>query len=333
MKKIRIAINGFGRIGRVTFRALMERENCEVVAVNDIADAGTLAHLLKYDSVHGAFSGTVNSQGNFISVNGKKISIISEKDPAKLPWKDLKIDVAVEATGHFTDKESASKHIQAGAKKVVISAPPSGDGIKQIVMGINDSILTKDDRLVSNASCTTNCAAPMVKVLDETWGIERGFVCTTHAFTSDQRLHDAPHKDLRRARAATLSIIPTTTGAAKALIKIFPDLEGKLKGDSYRVPVADGSIADIICIVKKPASPDEINRVFKNASESSLAGILNYSEAPLVSTDIVGNTHSCVFDGKLTSAIGNLVKISGWYDNETGYSHRLAELVEKINRL
>jgi glyceraldehyde 3-phosphate dehydrogenase len=330
MTKLKVAINGFGRIGRVTLRALLQRNNIEVVAINDITDSATLAHLFKYDSIHGKFKGSVQVAADSITLDGHKIHITAQKDPATLPWKNLGVDVVIESTGLFLDKASAEKHLAAGAKKVVISAPPKGDDIKAIVLGVNDNTLTKDDKIVSNASCTTNCAAPMVQVIHETFGIEVGFLTTIHAYTSDQRLHDAPHKDLRRARAAAVSMVPTSTGAAKAITSIFPELKGKLSGDSIRVPVPDGSITDIACIVKKPADAATINAAFKKAAEGKLKGILEYSDEPLVSMDIVGNPHSCIFDSGLTAVIGNLVKVSGWYDNETGYSNRLVDLIEKI---
>ncbi len=330
MKKIKVAINGFGRIGRVSFRVMLESENIEVVAINDLTDSKTLAHLLKYDSVHGVINADVKSEGNAIVVNGKKINVYAEKDPANLPWKDLGIDVVIESTGFFLDKESAGKHITAGAKKVIISAPANTDDIRTVVFGVNEDKLTSDDLIVSNASCTTNCAAPMIKVLDETFGLVEGFITTVHAYTGDQRLHDSPHKDLRRARAAALSIIPTSTGAAKAITKIFPHLKGKLGGCGMRVPVPDGSLTDITCLLNKPATVEEINAAFKKASETTLKGILEYMEDPIVSVDIIGNSHSCVYDPEFTSIVGNMVKILGWYDNEGGYCHRLADLVKKI---
>jgi len=330
MKKIRVAINGFGRIGRVSFRVMTERSNIELVAINDLADSKTLAHLLKYDSVHGIMNATISSEEKAIVVNGKKINVYSEKDPANLPWKELDIDVVIESTGFFLDRSSAGKHISAGAKKVIISAPPTGTDIKAVVLGVNDHILNKEDTIISNASCTTNCAAPMIKVLDEGWGLEDGFITTVHSYTGDQRLHDAPHKDLRRARAAALSIVPTSTGAAKAITKIFPHLDGKLGGCGMRVPVPDGSLTDITCVLTRPVTVNEINAAFKKASETNLKGILQYMEDPIVSVDIVGNSHSCIFDPEFTSVIGNLVKIIGWYDNENGYSNRLADLVQKV---
>jgi len=329
MSKIKVAINGFGRIGRVTLRALLQRNNIEVVAINDITDSATLAHLFKYDSIHGKFNGTVAIENDGIKINGHFIKITAQKDPASLPWKELGVDTVIESTGLFIDKPSAEKHIVAGAKRVIISAPAKGTDIKTIVIGVNDKDFSKSDVIVSNASCTTNCAAPMAKIIHENWGIEVGFMTTIHAYTSDQRLHDAPHKDMRRARAAALSMVPTSTGAAKAIALVFPELKGKLTGDSIRVPVPDGSITDFTFIVKKATTVEEINAAFKKASEGILKGILEYSEEPLVSADIVGNTHSCVFDSGLTAVIGNLVKVSGWYDNEVGYSNRLVDLIEK----
>jgi len=330
MKKIKVAINGFGRIGRVSFRVMMERSNIEVVAINDLTDSKTLAHLLKYDSVHGIINAEVKYDEKSIIVNGKKIAIYAEKDPANLPWKELGIDVVIESTGFFLDKASAGKHIEAGAKKVIISAPPKGNDIKTVVLGINDEILDGDDAIISNASCTTNCAAPMIKVLDENWGLEDGYITTVHSYTGDQRLHDSPHKDLRRARAAAMSIIPTSTGAAKAITKIFPHLEGKLGGCGMRVPVPDGSLTDITCVLKKPVTVEEINAAFKAAAHGKLKGILEYTEEPIVSIDIVGNPNSCIYDAEFTSVVGNLIKVIGWYDNEYGYSNRLADLVVKI---
>ena len=331
MKKIRVAINGFGRIGRTFCRVAESKPNIEIVGINDLADPKTLAHLFKYDSVHRIFPGEVKAGKDSVSINGKEIKIFSEKDPAAIPWKGLGVDVVIESTGHFLDRESAGKHLKAGAKKVIISAPAKED-IKSVVLGVNDHILSKDDLIISNASCTTNCAAPMIKVLDENWGIEDAYISTIHSYTGDQRLHDAPHKDLRRARAAALSIIPTSTGAAKAITKIFPHLEGKMGGCGMRVPVPNGSLTDISLILKKDTSVQEINAAFKKASESSLKGILQYTEEPLVSIDIVGNPYSCVLDAEFTSVVGRMVKVIGWYDNEMGYSNRLAELVERISK-
>lgn len=329
MKKIRVAINGFGRIGRVYLRNCINNPNIEIVIINDLTDAATLAHLLKYDSVHRKFNGEVKAKGNNIIVNGKSIKIVSFKTPEELPWKENKIDLVVECTGHFLDKKSALKHITAGAKKVLLSAPAKDDAIRSIVLGVNDDMLLPTDTIVSNASCTTNCAAPMLKVLDQ-FGIEEAYITTVHSYTNDQRIHDAPHKDLRRARAAAMSIIPTSTGAAKAITKIFPHLEGKIGGCGMRVPVPDGSLTDITCVLTKIPSVKEINQAFKLAAENQLKGILEYTEDPVVSIDVIGNSHSVLYDAEFTSIVGNLVKIIGWYDNEWGYSNRLVELTLKM---
>jgi glyceraldehyde 3-phosphate dehydrogenase len=334
MSKKNVAINGFGRIGRVTLRVLLKHTNIfNIVAINDLTDSKTLAHLFKYDSVHGLFNGTVSHTDKSIIINGNEIKCFSEKDPSALPWKELNIDYVIESTGLFLTKEKANLHIEAGAKKVIISAPAKGDDIKSVVMGVNDAILTKDDIIISNASCTTNCAAPMVKVLIDNYKLESCFISTVHSYTGDQRLHDSPHKDLRRARAAALSIIPTTTGAAKAITKIFPNMEGKMGGAGIRVPVPDGSLTDMTCIINGTTSVEEVNAKFKAAADSYLKGILEYTEDPIVSTDIVGNPHSCIFDPELTSVIGNMVKVVGWYDNEYGYSNRLVDLLIKLNSL
>lgn len=330
MKKINIAINGFGRIGRVFFRIAFFNPHINIVAINDITDSKTLAHLLKYDSVHRRFDADVKHDDNHIYVNDSEIKIFSEKDPEKLPWKALDIDIVIECTGLFLDKISATKHLNAGAKKIILSAPAKDDDIKTIVIGVNDELLHADDLIVSNASCTTNCAAPMLAVLKQ-WGIEEAYVTTVHSYTGDQRLHDAPHKDLRRARAAAMSIIPTSTGAAKALGKIFPELESKLGGCGMRVPVPDGSLTDITCVLTNYPSVEQINAAFKIASENELKQVLEYTEDPLVSTDVIGNSHSVVFDADFTSVVGNLVKIIGWYDNEYGYSSRLVDLAIKMN--
>lgn len=330
MGQIKVAINGFGRIGRITLRALLQRNNIDVVALNDITDTATLAHLFKFDSVHGKFSGTVEAGDKSITVNDKVIYVYASKDPADLPWKDLGVDVVIESTGIFRSAEDAGKHIAAGAKKVIISAPPKGD-VKSVVLGVNEDILDGSEEVISNASCTTNCAAPMVKVLDEQWGVESGFLTTVHAYTSDQRLLDAPHSDLRRARAAAVSIIPSSTGAAKAITKIFPHLAGKMEGGAMRVPVPNGSITDMTLQLKQEATVEEINAAFSKAAANGLKGILEYSEAPLVSVDILGNPHSCIFDAPLTMSLGKMVKVVGWYDNEAGYSCRLADMVEKIS--
>ena len=330
MKPIKVAINGFGRIGRVSLRVIFERNDIEVVAINDLADARTLAHLLKYDSVHRRFPGEVIVDGNSIIVNGKSIPVTAEKDPSKLNWGKFETAIVIESTGRFLDTPSATMHLKAGAKKVLLSAPPDGNDIKSIVMGVNDSILTKDDLIISNASCTTNCAAPMIKVLDDNWGIADGYITTIHSYTGDQRLHDSPHKDLRRARAAAVSMVPTSTGAAKAITKIFPHLDGKLGGCGIRVPVPDGSLTDITCVLNKLASVQEINAAFKKASEGALKGVLEYTEDPIVSIDCVGNPHSCIYDAEFTSVVGNMVKLMGWYDNEMGYSSRLVDLIQKM---
>ena len=326
---IRVAINGFGRIGRLAYRVMSQRNDIEVVAINDLTDNKTLAHLLKYDSVHGKFNGTVSYSDTEIIVNGKSIAGLAEKDPAKLPWKDMNVDVVLESTGRFTDKEKAGLHIQAGAKKVVISAPATGE-MKTIVMGVNDNSLDGSETILSNASCTTNCLAPMVKIIDELCGIENGFMTTIHAYTADQNLQDAPHKDLRRARAAAYSIVPTSTGAAKAVGLVMPHLQGKLNGNAMRVPIPDGSVTDFTCNVRNAKTKDEINAAFKAAAESSLKGVLEYTNDPIVSIDIVGNAHSCIFDSDLTMVIGNTVKVVGWYDNEAGYSNRIVDLIAKI---
>ena len=330
MKKINIAINGFGRIGRVFFRIAFFNPHINIVAINDITDSKTLAHLLKYDSVHRRFDADVKHDDNHIYVNDTEIKIFSEKDPEKLPWKALDIDIVIECTGLFLDKISATKHLNAGAKKIILSAPAKDDDIKTIVIGVNDELLHADDLIVSNASCTTNCAAPMLAVLKQ-WGIEEAYVTTVHSYTGDQRLHDAPHKDLRRARAAAMSIIPTSTGAAKALGKIFPELESKLGGCGMRVPVPDGSLTDITCVLTNYPSVEQINAACNIASENELKQVLEYTEDPLVSTDVIGNSHSVVFDADFTSVVGNLVKIIGWYDNEYGYSTRLVDLAIKMN--
>jgi len=326
----KVAINGFGRIGRITLRYLLESDKVEVVAINDLTDSKTLAHLFKYDSVHGKFNGNVSFTENSIEINGKTIKIYSEKDPSNLPWKSLNIDVVIECTGAFLTTEKAGLHISAGAKKVILSAPAKSEEIKSVVLGVNEHILDGSEQIISNASCTTNCAAPMVKVLEDNFGINSGNITTIHSYTGDQRLHDAPHKDLRRARAAAVSIIPTTTGAAKAITRIFPELKGKLAGAGIRVPVPNGSLTDITCVLKKSVTEEEINAAFKKAAENELKGILEYTLDPIVSIDVVGNTHSCIFDPELTAVVGDMVKIVGWYDNEAGYSKRLSELVSKL---
>jgi len=330
---IRIAINGFGRIGRLTFRELQKSRVADVVAINDLTDNATLAHLLKYDSAQGMFDAKVKAGDDFIKVNSKKVASFSERDPSKLPWKKLKVDVVIEATGVFRTLDSAGKHLTAGAKKVVISAPAKGGGVKTIVQGINDGTLNKKDKIISNASCTTNCLAPMVKVLDDNFGIKSGVMTTIHAYTSDQRIQDAPHSDLRRARAAAVNIIPTSTGAASAIGLVLPHLQGKLDGFAMRVPVITGSIVDFTCIVNKTADTAKINRLFKTAASKHLKGFLQYSEEPLVSSDIIGNPHSCVFDAPLTIVTEDQVKVVGWYDNEAGYSNRLGDIAIKLAKV
>ncbi len=325
----RIAINGFGRIGRLTFRALLGNPDAEIVAINDLTDNATLAHLLKYDTVHGKFNGMVSADDQYIHVNGQAIRALAEREPAKLPWASMDVDIVLECTGRFTDREKAGWHLDAGAKKVVISAPATGD-IPTIVLGVNDDQIDPSQQIYSNASCTTNCLAPMVKVLDQLLGIESGFMTTIHAYTADQNIQDAPHRDLRRARAAAVSIVPTSTGAAKAVGLVLPHLKGKLNGNAMRVPVPDGSVTDFTAVVKKAATADEINAAFKAASEGAMKGILEYCTDPIVSADILGNAHSCIFDSELTQVIGNLVKVVGWYDNEAGYSARLADLALRV---
>lgn len=329
MEKIRVAINGFGRIGRLSFRTLLNKENVEVVAINDLTDNETLAHLLKYDSVHGRFSGTVEADKESLTVNGQRINAYAERDPKNLPWKELNIDVVLESTGRFVDEAGAGMHLQAGAKKVVISAPAKGN-IPTVVLGVNDDTLTGEETIVSNASCTTNCLAPMAKVLDDVFGIESGYMTTIHAYTADQNLQDAPHSDMRRARAAALSIVPTSTGAAKAVGLVLPQLKGKLDGNAMRVPTPDGSLTDLTVVLKRAATVEEINNAIKQASETSLKGYLEYTADPLVSVDIIGNPHSCIFDSQLTAANGTLAKVVGWYDNEFGYSSRVADLIVKL---
>lgn len=327
---MKVAINGFGRIGRICLRTMLQKPGIEVIAINDLGDAQTLAHLFKYDSVHGNFKGSVNVGDGLLIVNGHRIQVYSEADPLNLPWKELKIDVVIESTGRFLSRERASAHLKAGAGQVILSAPSTDKDVPAVVLGVNDSQIDLTEPVISNASCTTNNVAAMVKVLDDNWGIVNGYITTVHSMTGDQNLHDAPHKDLRRARAASASIIPTTTGAAKAITHIFPHLEGCLGGAGIRVPVLNGSLTDFTCILKTKTSVEEINHAFKRASEGFLKDILEYTEDPIVSVDILDNPHSCIFDSKLTSIVGGLVKVVGWYDNEYGYSSRLADLVAKI---
>lgn len=324
---IRLGINGFGRIGRTVLRAAIERRvDMEVVGINDIADVGTLAHLLRYDSVHGKLPFGVEVSGNGISVNGHEIAVSAEKDPAALPWKDLGADIIIESTGLFTQRDSAAKHVQAGAKKVIVSAPAKGADLTT-VLGVNDSDYDNDTHeVISNASCTTNCVAPMAKVLDDAFGLEHAFMTTCHAYTADQQLQDGPHKDLRRARAGALNVVPTSTGAARAVGLVLPHLEGKMDGIALRVPVADGSITDLNATVKREATAEEVNEAFRSAAHGELDGYLEYSEDPLVSSDIVGNPRSCVFDSGQTMVSGRSVKVLGWYDNEWGYANRCVDL-------
>ncbi|GCD79961.1 type I glyceraldehyde-3-phosphate dehydrogenase [Schleiferia thermophila] len=332
MSTIKVAINGFGRIGRLSFRNLFENPHIEVVAINDLTNAHTLAHLLKYDSIHGRYTHTVSSTDESITINGKTIKVYAEKDPEQLPWGQLGIDIVVEATGVFRNREKMSKHINAGAKKVILTAPAEGD-VKMFVLGVNDEQLTADENVISNASCTTNCLAPMAKVLHEKFGIESGYMTTVHAYTADQNLQDAPHKDLRRARAAALSIVPTSTGAAKAVGKVLPDLKGKLDGYALRVPTPTGSVTDLTAVLSREVSAEEINAAMKSAAENELKGILEYCTDPIVSADIIGSTYSCIFDSALTAANGRIVKVVGWYDNEAGYSARIADLVVKFAKI
>lgn len=325
----KVAINGFGRIGRLSFVALLKKKNIEVVAINDITDTKTLAHLLKYDSVHGRFNGTVEATADSLVVNGKSIKVLAEKDPSKLPWSSMGAEIVLESTGRFVDEAGAGAHITAGAKRVVISAPAKGN-IPTVVLGVNESSLKGDEKIISNASCTTNCLAPMAKVLDDAFGIEKGYISTIHAYTADQRLQDAPHSDLRRARAAAVSIVPTSTGAAKAVGLVLPHLKGKLDGIALRVPIPDGSLTDLTVVLKKEVKKEEINAAMKAAASGPMKGILQYTDDPIVSIDIVGNPHSCIFDAELTSVNGTLAKVVGWYDNEAGYSSRVADLMERI---
>ena len=331
---MRIAINGFGRIGRHTLRNLINRDlkNIEVVAVNDLTSTSTLAHLFKYDSVHGPFQGQVSHDSQNIYLNDQKILVTQEKDPLQLPWKSLNIDVVIESTGHFTSKEQAAFHVTAGAKQVIISAPSPDKEVPTVVLGINDTSFDWDTTIFSNASCTTNNVAPLVKILDENWGIQDGYITTVHSMTGDQNLHDAPHRDLRRARAASSSIIPTTTGAAKAITNVFPHLEGKLGGAGIRVPVLNGSLTDFTCTLNKDTTVTEINEKFKQAASNELNQVLYYTEDPIVSVDIINNPYSCVFDAQLTSIVGGLVKVVGWYDNEFGYSNRLVDILEILSK-
>ncbi len=331
---IRLAINGFGRIGRLVLREFVKRNSdIEIVGINDLTDSKTLAHLFKRDSVHGKFPGEISTDENGLIINGKRIAISAERNIDTIPWQD--VDIVLESTGVYSTREALTRHVaNCGAKKVVLSAPAKGEIDATIVLGVNEDILTGKEQYISNASCTTNCLAPMVKVLNDNFGVESGLMVTIHAYTNDQRILDLPHSDLRRARSAAINTIPTSTGAAKAVGLVIPELAGKLNGYSVRVPVADGSLTDLTVLLKKSVSPAEINAAMKAASESCrLKPILEYSEEPLVSTDILGNSHSCIFDSGLTSGLGNLVKIVGWYDNEYGYSNRTCDLIEKLGSM
>ncbi len=330
--KTRIAINGFGRIGRNLFRLLINHSTIEVVAINDIADNKTMSHLLKYDSIHGVLEYNVSYNETTISINDKSYYFFHEREIKNLNWKQLDIDFVVESTGKYKDFDEINAHIISGAKKVILSAPAEVENIKTVVLGVNQHILDGTELIVSNASCTTNNAAPMIKVIEELCGIEQAYITTVHSFTTDQSLHDQPHKDLRRARGASQSIVPTTTGAAKALTKIFPDLEGKIGGCGIRVPVPDGSLTDITFNVKRKVTIEDINNAFLTASKNQLKGILDYTEDPIVSVDIIGNKNSCLFDAQLTSVIDKMVKVVGWYDNEIGYSSRIIDLITYIDK-
>ena len=324
-----VGINGFGRIGRCFTRLALLDPNIEVALINDLADVNTLAHLLKYDSIHGGLSIDFTIEGtSLLFSNGKKITFISERNPEDIDWSSHNVNYVIESTGLFLGKEAASKHLKPGVRKVILSAPPSDNDIKSIVLGVNEGEIGPDDKIISNASCTTNNAAPMIKVLKELFPIDVAYISTVHSYTSDQRLHDSPHKDLRRARAATMSIIPTSTGAVKAITKIFPELQNKITGGSVRVPVSDGSMTELILFTSQKVTAEEINTAMKLAAEGNLKGILSYTEDPIVSADIIGNPHSCVFDSGLTLVFNNLIKVVGWYDNEMGYSNRLVDLIK-----
>ena len=331
---IKVGINGFGRIGRNVYRVIAEREGIDVLAINDLADARTLSILLKYDSVHGRFKGDVEAKDDVLVVKGKEIRLTKERDPVRLPWKELEVEIVIESTGIFTKKADCEKPLEAGAKKVILSAPAKDQLDATIVMGINENDLKPEHKIVSNASCTTNCLGPLAKVINDNFVIEKGLMTTIHAYTNDQKVTDLMHSDLRRARAAAINIIPTTTGAAKAIGEVIPELKGKLDGMAMRVPVANGSVTDLVVSVKKKVSIEEINNVFKAASENELKGILEYCVDPIVSSDIIDNAHSCIFDSLSTYVIGgNLVKVIGWYDNEWGYSNRMVDLIELISKI
>ncbi len=329
----KVAINGFGRIGRLVFREMVKRGDFDVVAINDLTDASTLAHLLKYDSVHGRFKGSVEAKDGAIVVNGKEVKVFAEKSPANLPWKNLGVELVIESTGVFRNREKTMPHIEAGAKKVLITAPAKGEVDATIVLGVNDDMLRPEMKIVSNASCTTNSIAPIIKILNDSFKIQKGYLTTVHAYTNDQRILDLPHSDLRRARAAAANTIPTSTGAAKAVGLVIPELKGKLDGIAMRVPVTDGSITDLTVVLEKDTTVQEVNALVKKAAENELKGIVEYTEEELVSSDIVGTTVSSVFDSKLTAVMGNLLKVCAWYDNEYGYSCRVVDLAEKMMKM
>jgi glyceraldehyde 3-phosphate dehydrogenase len=331
---VKIGINGFGRIGRLVFRAVHERDDVEVLAVNDITNAECLAHLLKYDSVHGKFKGKVEAKSDSIVVDGKEVRVLAEKDPAKLPWKDMGVEVAVESTGVFRKRDDIARHIEAGARKVLLSVPAKDEIDATIVLGVNDDDLKPEHKIVSNASCTTNCLAPVTKVLHDSFGIKQGLMTTIHSYTNDQRILDLPHKDLRRARAAAMSMIPTTTGAAKAVGKVIPDLDGKLNGMAVRVPTCDASMVDFVAVLEKDVTLDDVHAAMKQYAEGPMRGILEFCKDPIVSVDIIGNPHSSVYDSLATMMMGkNLVKVIAWYDNEWGYSCRMVDLLVRIAQL
>ena len=327
---VRVAINGFGRIGRRVFRLLQSHPTIEVVAINDLADTKTLAHLLKYDSIHGTLKKTISCDDTHINIDEITIPVLNKSHPKDLNWRPYNVDIIIEATGRFKTKKELIHHVNNGASKVILSVPPTDDDMKTVVLGVNDNLLDQEETIISNASCTTNNAAPMLSIINELCGINQAYITTVHSYTTDQSLHDQPHKDLRRARAAGQSIVPTTTGAAKALTKVFPELADCIGGCGIRVPVINGSLTDITFNVKKETSVEAINKAFKDAAETTFKGVLEYTEDPIVSIDIVGNTHSCVFDAQMTSVIGTMVKIIGWYDNETGYSSRIVDLIYRL---
>ncbi len=332
MKKIHVGINGFGRIGRTFFRLLQDHPGIRVTAINDLADPKTLAHLLKYDSIHGPFTGTVEAGENSLTVNQETVSLSREETPELIPWTDSGVDIVLEATGKFKTRKPLEGHLKNGARKVILSVPPDDPGIKMIVYGVNHHLINREDDIISNASCTTNNAAPMIKVLDDHWGVEQAYITTVHSYTSDQNLHDRPHRDLRRARAASQSIIPTTTGAAKALTHIFPELAHAIGGCGIRVPVPNGSLTDITLNVKQDTSIQEINDTFEKVAENELKNVLFYTKDPIVSVDINNSCYSCTFDSMMTSVLGKMVKVIGWYDNETGYSSRIIDVIELLDR-